>query len=123
MSPCPDFSLCLLNFFNSVPPRIAPFTFGDEAMSFGDTASIQCVLSGGDTPISVIWKLNGRPLSNGNDIILEKRGKKFYLLTIESVSFEHIGNYTCSAQNAAGTTEHVAELKVNGLSFRLQILN
>jgi hypothetical protein len=39
------------------------------------------------------------------------------------VSFEHIGIYTCSAQNAAGTTEHVAELKVNGLFLGLLNLN
>jgi hypothetical protein len=87
-------------------------------MSFGDTVSINCVLSGGDTPISVIWKLNGHPLSNGEDIILEKRGKRIYTLTIESVGKNHIGNYTCSAQNSAGTTEFVSELKVNGLSIQ-----
>jgi hypothetical protein len=86
-------------------------------MSFGETVSVQCVLSGGDTPISVIWKLNGQTLSNGEDIILEKRGKRIYTLTIESVGKNHIGNYTCSAQNSAGTTEHVAELRVNGLSI------
>ncbi len=84
-------------------------------MSFGEPASIQCVILGGDMPISVIWKLNGQPLSSGNDIILEKRGKKFYMLTIESVNFEHIGNYTCRAQNSAGVMEYVADLKVNGL--------
>lgn len=101
---------------SSVPPKVSPFSFGDEPASFGDTVSIQCTISGGDTPIFVIWKLNNEPIVNNHmNILLDKRGQRIHMLTIESVSAKHIGNYTCSASNRAGIVDYVSELLVNGL--------
>lgn len=36
------------------------------------------------------------------------------MLTIDSVTDEHSGNYTCVAQNKAGTARYSADLNVNG---------
>ena len=99
----------------AVPPKISPFTFGDTPMNFGDTVSVQCTISGGDTPINVIWKLNHEKIpDNLMDILLEKRGQRVHTLFIESVTHKHIGNYSCSATNKAGTVDMVSELRVNG---------
>lgn len=98
-----------------VPPKIAPFTFGEESMSFGDIVSAQCTIAGGDLPVSVTWLLNGAPIEPQLQILQEMRGKRIYILTIDSVSEKHVGNYTCFAKNRAGHANHSSELKVNGL--------
>lgn len=90
------------------------FSFGDEALSYGDTISIACTVSGGDLPITVEWSLNGSPLEPYLEIQTEKRGKRINNLVIDLVSAKHAGNYTCLAKNAAGIAEHTSELVVNG---------
>lgn len=98
-----------------VPPRISPFTFGEEPSSFGDTISIQCTISGGDAPLQVVWMLNNNTILNSHDnILLDKRGQRVHTLFIESVRASHIGNYTCVATNRAGTVKHTSQLLVNG---------
>lgn len=98
-----------------VPPRISPFTFGDEPSSFGDTISIQCTISGGDAPLKVIWKLNDETIvDTHNNIMLDTRGQRVHNLFIESVQYSHIGNYTCLAANKAGTVKYTSQLLVNG---------
>lgn len=45
------------------------------------------------------------------------RGKKLSALSLESVSFESAGEYTCVAKNRAGVARFSAHLNVNGLSL------
>lgn len=105
----------MVYFFRQlVPPKIAPFTFGEDAMSYGDTISIQCTISGGDLPVDVQWRLNGSPLESYLEIQTAKSGKRINNLVIDLVSAKHAGNYTCLASNAAGVAEHTSELVVNG---------
>lgn len=99
---------------HKVPPKIAPFSFGDEAMNSGDTVSVQCTISGGDLPAEVTWMMDGRPLEPHLEILTEKRGKRINILMIDSVSDKHAGNYTCFVENSAGSTQHSAELIVIG---------
>lgn len=108
-------NLDFTSVIRSVPPKIAPlFTFGDEALSYGDTISIACTISGGDLPVTAEWRFNGGPLESYLEIQTEKRGKRINNLVIDLVSAKHAGNYTCVASNAAGVTEHSSELIVNG---------
>lgn len=37
------------------------------------------------------------------------------ILSIENVQHEHIGNYSCIAENEAGRSSHSAVLNVNGI--------
>lgn len=97
-----------------VPPRITPFSFGDEPMNYDEPVTISCTISGGDLPINVLWMLNRAPIEPYLEISTEKRGKRIYVLTIDSVKAKHAGNYTCLAENAAGVVEHNSELIVNG---------
>lgn len=97
-----------------VPPKIAPFSFGEEAMNSGDTVSVQCTIAGGDLPAEVTWTMNDRPLEPYLEIITEKRGKRINNLMIDSVSAKHAGNFTCIVENAAGIAYHSAELVVIG---------
>lgn len=104
----------LSNIPNLVPPKIVPFSFGDEAMNYDETTSVTCIVSGGDSPINFIWLLNRVPIEPQQDISIEKRGKRISALTIESLKSNHRGNYTCLAENAAGAVEYTSELMVNG---------
>ncbi len=83
-------------------------------MSYGDTISITCTISGGDLPVVVEWRLNGSPLESYLEIQTERRGKRINNLVIDLVSAKHAGTYSCLASNAAGVAEHTSELVVNG---------
>lgn len=95
-------------------PKIAPFDFGNEPSNFGDSASIQCLVTSGDFPINFKWLLNERPVSEIFGVSTVKLGKRTYALTIDSVSGKHAGNYTCEASNMAGVDRFNAALVVNG---------
>lgn len=97
-----------------MPPKIVPFSFGDEAMNYDETVSVTCTVSGGDLPINFIWLLNRVPIEPNQEILTEKRGKRISALTIDSLKASHRGNYTCLVTNDAGETEYTSELKVNG---------
>lgn len=97
-----------------MPPKIAPFSFGDEPMNTDETVSVTCTVSGGDLPINFIWLLNRVPIEPYMDILMEKRGKRINVLMIDSLQAKHAGNYTCRAENSAASVEYTSELIVNG---------
>nr|XP_036670184.1 Down syndrome cell adhesion molecule-like protein Dscam2 isoform X44 [Drosophila suzukii] len=96
-----------------VLPKISPFSFGEESMSYGEFVNVQCTISGGDLPVNITWTLNNQPFEDYLEILTTKRGKRIVELTIEAVSAKHVGNYSCVAENRAGVVNHTAELKVN----------
>lgn len=98
----------------TVPPKIVPFTFGDDPMNYDETISVACTVSGGDLPINFDWTLNGEPIDSHLEISIEKRGKRISSLMIDSLKAKHAGNYTCKVRNAAGIVEHSSKLIVNG---------
>lgn len=95
-------------------PRLLPFAFGDEPSYLGDSTSVQCTLSSGDLPVTFSWHLNEQPIETYSGINVVAVGKKTSLLSIDSLSEEHAGNYTCLAQNKAGSASHMAQLVVKG---------
>lgn len=97
-----------------MPPKILPFAFGDEPSNLGDSASVQCVIATGDFPINITWTLNDQPVLKYHGINTVALGKKMSALSIESVSVEHAGNYSCQASNVGGTASQSTELVING---------
>ena len=100
-----------------VPPKIVPFSFGDEPSNFGDSASIQCSTTSGDLPIQVTWFLNGKRVDK-NSVSLSTVGKRLSILNIDSVDGYHAGNYTCVATNLANSVNYTALLIVNGTFYK-----
>ena len=100
--------------FIVAPPSIVPFTFGRPVIDSGDFAQLICVVSSGDMPISITWSLKGQELNSGPDITTTMLGQRTSMLTIASVSYLHIGQYTCRATNPAGSVTHSTMLSVNG---------
>lgn len=98
----------------SVPPKIAPFDFGEEAQNSGDSVSVQCTISSGDLPMNISWLFNGSSIDATYGVRTVRFGKKVSLLTIDAVRGIHAGNYVCQASNRAATVEYSAQLVVNG---------
>lgn len=96
-------------------PQVTPFDFGEEILNAGDTVSLTCTVGKGDLPLKIHWQLNDKILNSGNGVLINRNGKRISVLSIENVQHEHIGNYTCIAENEAGRSSHTAVLNVNGI--------
>lgn len=96
-----------------MPPQISAFDFGEEAVNSGELVSVTCSVHKGDLPIEIVWYHMGKPISDGQGVVMMK-SKKVNTLTIESVHSESAGEYTCIAKNKAGVASHSAVLNVNG---------
>eukprot|EP00102_Acyrthosiphon_pisum_P015634 XP_008186293.1 PREDICTED: Down syndrome cell adhesion molecule-like protein Dscam2 isoform X44 [Acyrthosiphon pisum] len=96
-----------------VPPKMMPFTFGDDIPEAGETISIQCTVSSGDIPIEFAWTFNGKSTSDLANVFVSKTGRRVSSLTVESLNEKNVGNYSCHARNMAGETGHTASLYVN----------
>lgn len=80
------------------------FWFWGRIPNFGEPASVQCTILGGDLPISITWLLNNNSIENLYDISKSKIGQRINVLSIESVTGDHSGTYTWLAKNIAGNT-------------------
>ncbi|XP_055624201.1 cell adhesion molecule Dscam2 isoform X43 [Toxorhynchites rutilus septentrionalis] len=99
-----------------VPPKITPFSFGEESLNFGDSASVYCSVISGDMPVFIEWMFNGiriNRLSAMEKISTTDVGRRSKILSIDSVDAKYVGNYTCKATNVASSVYHSAELAVN----------
>lgn len=95
-------------------PNIVPFDFGEESVHSGAFIQVYCTVKDGDLPLKIDWLLNGKDLNGFTEISTSSAGKRGSVLTIESVQYEHAGNFTCKAENIAGKAEYMATLQVNG---------
>jgi hypothetical protein len=101
----------------SEPPKILPFSFGQNTINEGQIGQLVCTVIGGDEPFSITWSLQGDELSSGPDLTTSQIGSRTSILMINSVAHRHSGTYTCNVSNYAGTALHSAKLVVNGKSF------
>uniref|UniRef100_A0A914KKC3 Ig-like domain-containing protein n=1 Tax=Meloidogyne incognita TaxID=6306 RepID=A0A914KKC3_MELIC len=62
-------------------------------------------------PAEVQWTLNGKPLSNGDNIRITKEGNN-HILEITNVKKEQAGECACIAKNSAGTKRQNSQLTV-----------
>jgi hypothetical protein len=98
-----------------VPPKMMPFTFGDDPFHAGQSVTLQCTVLDGDWPLNIVWMFNNQPISSHMGISTAKIGRRVNVLTIESVAGSHAGNYTCRGENSAGIASYTTQLAVNGL--------
>lgn len=91
-----------------------PFDFGTEPVNDQEMVVAMCTVSKGDMPLNIQWYFNGKAIHSGANGIVLTNTKRTSQLTIESVTHHNQGNYSCVVKNQAGTTNHTAELYVNG---------
>jgi Immunoglobulin domain len=104
----------------TVLPQITPFYFGDdEDVNFDEAVALTCIITKGDTPIEIWWTFvdfigSTKNLTSGNGVVITRTSQKLSVLNIDAVRGHHRGNYTCSAKNKAGISQHSAFLSING---------
>lgn len=103
-----------------MPPKIAPFDFGEEPSNFADSASVACLVTTGDMPISFKWFFNNRPVKEFAGITTVKLGNRNSVLNIDSVTGKHAGQYTCEASNQAASVNYTSQLIVNGTQMEIE---
>lgn len=102
-------------FSFSVPPKIMPFSSLTNLLQEGNRAGITCQAVEGDLPINFRWEKSdptGRP--DELPVVPRRTDEYTSILTIEQLSRNHSGNYTCIAQNSAGEEKLVVPVTVNG---------
>ncbi|XP_070397520.1 leucine-rich repeats and immunoglobulin-like domains protein 1 [Dermacentor albipictus] len=96
----------------SDPPRLHPFAFPKDH-PLGQAIAVTCIASQGAQPLHFEWLKDGRPLPVGGRKAISKMvTASVSLLTVLDVGAEDVGNYTCTATNAAGSDRFTAELVV-----------
>ncbi|KAK8765881.1 hypothetical protein V5799_007339 [Amblyomma americanum] len=96
---------------NKSPPVIMPFSFAKDT-SLGDRVLLSCVVTRGTAPFSISWTHQGRPIANTANKHATLLTGSIATMTIEKVAAEDVGNYTCTAKNAAGSDSFTAALTV-----------
>lgn len=96
-------------FVLSVAPVITPFAFESSPMNAGGFTMLHCTVPLGDLPLNITWAYPRPGLASVRQV-----ADRIAMLTIESLSAYHAGDYTCHASNDAGTATHMATLLVNG---------
>lgn len=96
-----------------------PFNFGEVPFNPGDTALVNCLATKGDLPLDISWTFSSETIDPTlqRGITTTTLNPRISVLTINSVSANHQGNYTCIVKNAAGRAEYAATLVVNGTSI------
>lgn len=103
-----------------VLPSIVPFSFGEEEFNIDESISATCSVTKGDIPLKLWWTFNddndktSYNLSTNDGIVITRASQKVSSLLIEAVKARHRGNYTCYAQNRAGSASHSSYLAING---------
>lgn len=100
----------------SVLPEVEPFSITDNTLNEGGSTKILCTASSGDLPMRFVWTKNGRMVNttNGNNFKIRQLDEMTSIFSLTRVSLEDTGNYSCVAQNEAGSASHTASLKVTG---------
>uniref|UniRef100_T1IM02 Down syndrome cell adhesion molecule-like protein Dscam2 n=1 Tax=Strigamia maritima TaxID=126957 RepID=T1IM02_STRMM len=97
----------------SVAPKIMPFSFQEDLLREGMRARLQCVVSEGDSPITIQWLKDNAIIPAELNINIQQIDEFSSILNIGQVTPKHNGNYTCKTRNAATTAAYSAILNVN----------
>lgn len=91
-------------------------------MNSGEAAQVTCLVSSGDLPLNITWSFGKKDISTVRGVTTLKAGRKGSMLLIDTVSALHSGEYTCTVDNPAGTSNFTANLQINGNHNLLAVL-
>ncbi|RWS31663.1 Down syndrome cell adhesion molecule-like protein, partial [Leptotrombidium deliense] len=95
-----------------VAPLISPFN-APPNLREGMRSMLTCSVLEGDAPFQISWFKDGRRVERGNsNIKLSSTDEFSSTLTINKVSFEDNGNYTCVVMNTAASTNYTVNMLV-----------
>lgn len=91
-----------------------PFDFGNDEINAMDMVSASCTVNKGDFPIKIFWLRNDQPIYTSDGVSISRTNQRISILSIESVQDRHSGNYSCVAENLAGSVNLTTSLWVTG---------
>ncbi|KAK8765882.1 hypothetical protein V5799_007340 [Amblyomma americanum] len=94
-------------------PRIQPLAF-PEVVNLGEEVSVTCAAASGRKPFRFAWAKDGKPLVDSKTKYSRRVLDNVAVMTIESVSAQDVGNYTCTVSNHFGIDRATAALVVDG---------
>lgn len=107
-----------------VPPTINKFTVG-EHLRLGQRVSMLCSVTDGDLPLTLKWYRHDQLLmpeiNSAGGISITEIGSYESVLRIDNLRPEHNANFTCIAENYAGSVAHSQTLKVKGRVFNSRL--
>lgn len=102
-----------------MPPKIESFAFPFDGLPEGARTRVICGVTHGDPPLTIRWLKDGKPLSPRFPVNVSDLDSFSSLLSINSVSAAHSGEYTCVASNTAAQARYSSKLQVKGNLNRL----
>lgn len=96
-----------------VPPKIMPIQSMTNLLREGMRAAISCQILEGDLPVSFRWERNGKQVLGTGNVVIRRLDEYSTSMVIEKITSEFSGNYTCIANNIAGTEKFTVPLTVN----------
>ncbi|KAI5735593.1 hypothetical protein M8J77_020362 [Diaphorina citri] len=96
----------------NVPPKIESFAFPFDGLPEGARTRVICGVTHGDPPLTIRWLKDGKPLSPRFPVNVSDLDSFSSLLSINSVSAAHSGEYTCVASNTAAQARYSSKLQV-----------
>lgn len=100
------------SIISPVPPHISPFEF-ESPVYAGENVQVTCHVPKGDRPLNIRWRFENRTAASSN-FSSTVVGDRAIFLSIASVGPANAGNYTCVAENGAGTDSYTAPLAIIG---------
>lgn len=97
-------------------PRIAPFSTSRSVM-VNSRLQMSCVIEEGDPPFTIRWLRDHRlitPSTSSPIVRVTDFNSYSSILTIDQVTLSHAANYSCRAENAAGSALQATQLQVSG---------
>ncbi|XP_042142931.1 hemicentin-1-like [Ixodes scapularis] len=94
-------------------PDIMPFSFSANS-ALGQKSTVSCVVSFGQGPFDFYWTQEGKEIEDSPRKHTKTVTENVAVMTIEKVTAEDLGNYTCTVSNAAGSSSHSATLVIEG---------
>ena len=88
----------------------------DENLRLGQRVSMMCSVTDGDLPITLRWLRDDRvlPIGSTQGITITPIGQYESVLRIDDLRPEHNANFSCIAENYAGSAQHSQLLRVKG---------
>lgn len=90
-----------------------PFYFPREH-PLTETLVVSCIAARGTPPLVFSWLKDDRPVNSAHGVVSKMITESISTLAIPRVGAEHLGNYTCRAENDVGSDSYTSTLVVAG---------
>jgi hypothetical protein len=97
----------------TVLPKLKQFNDDEEPLHLDDFYQLYCSVIHGDSPFTFQWLFQNKSIVEIYDIKVEN-SKQRSILSIDSVSGRHAGEYMCKVSNKAGYSSITTTLVVKG---------